>query len=127
MTAIETVNEFIRLIDAKDIEGAVALCADDVEYDNVPMGKNIGRAAVLEFLMPMVAGVDEVQFIVHRQTATGNVVMNERTDRFSKGGVSADIPVAGIFEVDDDGKITLWRDYFDMGSVAAIMELLGAG
>lgn len=127
MTAVETVNEFIRLIDAKDIEGAVALCADDVEYDNVPMGKNIGPAAVLEFLMPMVAGVDEVKFIVHRQAATGNVVMNERTDRFTKGGVSADIPVAGIFEVDDDGKITLWRDYFDMGSVAAIMELLGAG
>ena len=127
MTAVETVNEFIRLIDAKDIEGAVALCADDVEYDNVPMGKNIGPAAVLEFLMPMVAGVDEVEFIVHRQTATGNVVMNERTDRFTKGGVSADIPVAGIFEVNDDGKITLWRDYFDMGSVAAIMELLGAG
>lgn len=127
MTAVETVNEFIRLIDAKDIEGAVALCADDVEYDNVPMGKNIGPAAVLEFLMPMVAGVDAVEFIVHRQTATGNVVMNERTDRFTKGGVSADIPVAGIFEVNDDGKITLWRDYFDMGSVAAIMELLGAG
>ena len=127
MTAVETVNEFIRLIDAKDIEGAVALCADDVEYDNVPMGKNMGPAAVLEFLMPMVAGVDEVTFIVHRQTATGNVVMNERTDRFTKGGVSADIPVAGVFEVNDDGKITLWRDYFDMGSVAAIMELLGAG
>ena len=127
MTAVETVNEFIRLIDAKDIEGAVALCADDVEYDNVPMGKNMGRAAVLEFLMPMTGGVDEVKFIVHRQTATGNVVMNERTDRFTKGGVSADIPVAGIFEVNDDGEITLWRDYFDMGSVAAIMELLGAG
>lgn len=127
MTAVETVNEFIRLIDAKDIEGAVALCAEDVEYDNVPMGKNMGRAAVLEFLMPMTGGVDEVKFIVHRQTATGNVVMNERTDRFTKGGVSADIPVAGIFEVNDDGEITLWRDYFDMGSVAAIMELLGAG
>ena len=127
MTAVETVHEFIRLIDAKDIEGAVALCAEDVEYDNVPMGKNMGRAAVLEFLMPMTGGVDEVKFIVHRQTATGNVVMNERTDRFTKGGVSADIPVAGIFEVNDDGEITLWRDYFDMGSVAAIMELLGAG
>lgn len=127
MNAVETVNEFIRLIDAKDIEGAVALCADDVEYDNVPMGKNLGRAAVLEFLMPMVAGVDEVQFIVHRQAATGNVVINERTDRFTKGGVSADIAVAGVFEVDDEGRIVLWRDYFDMGSVAAVMELLGAG
>ena len=127
MTAVETVNEFIRLIDAKDIEGAVALCADDVEYDNVPMGKNIGPAAVLEFLMPMVAGVDEVEFIVHRQTATGNVVMNERTDRFLLPDDRwAEAQVMGVFEI-ENGKIKAWRDYFDMGSVAAIMELLGAG
>ena len=127
MTALETVNDFIAHVNAGDLDAALALCHPDIEYDNVPMGKNMGPAAVLEFLMPMVAGVDEVTFIVHRQTATGNVVMNERTDRFTKGGVSADIPVAGVFEVNDDGKITLWRDYFDMGSVAAIMELLGAG
>jgi limonene-1,2-epoxide hydrolase len=24
------------------------------------------------------------------------------------------LPVMGAFEVDDDGKITAWRDYFDM-------------
>ena len=127
MTPLETVNEFIRLINAMDIDGAVALCSDDVEYDNVPMGKNLGPAAVKEFLAPMVGGVDAVEFIVHRQAATGNVVMNERTDRFIKGDQAADIPVAGVFEVDDEGRISLWRDYFDMGSVAAIMELLGAG
>ena len=43
----------------------------------------------------------------------GDLVLNERTDRFGKGDQWADLPVAGVFEV-HDGKITLWRDYFDL-------------
>ena len=31
-----------------------------------------------------------------------------------KNGKQADIPVIGVFEVDSDGKIKLWRDYFDL-------------
>lgn len=126
MTPLETVNEFIRLINTNDIDGAVALCAEDVEYDNVPMGKNLGREATREFLSPMISGAGAVEFIVHREAVTGSIVMNERTDRFSKGDAQADIAVAGVFEVSDAGEITLWRDYFDMGSVTAVMELLSS-
>ena len=115
MTPLETVNEFIRLINAMDIDGAVALCSDDVEYDNVPMGKNLGPAAVKEFLAPMVGGVDAVEFIVHRQAATGNVVMNERTDILVMGDNRIELPVMGVFEFEGD-KISAWRDYFDMSA-----------
>jgi len=99
----ETVNEFIRRVVAGDLDSAVELVADDVEYDNVPMGKNIGPEAMKGFLSAM-TGFDEVQFVTHRQTATGNVVMNERTDRFRSGEKWIDLPVAGIFEVDAAGK-----------------------
>jgi limonene-1,2-epoxide hydrolase len=116
MTPEETVDEFIRRIVGKDIDGGCELLSPDVEYDNVPMGKNIGPDAVKAFLGPMVDGVDEVQFVVHRQTATGSVVMNERTDRFRMGEKWIDLPVAGVFELNDAGLITLWRDYFDMAT-----------
>jgi len=126
MTPEETVNEFIARVVAKDIDGACELVAADVEYDNVPMGKNHGPDAMRAFLEPMVGGLDEVQFVTHRQTATGNLVMNERTDRFRVGDKWMDLPVAGIFEVGDDGLIVLWRDYFDMETMntqlAAVMS-----
>lgn len=122
MSPLETVNEFIRLVCAADLDGAAALCTDDVEYDNVPIGKNIGHQAMKDFLAGMV-NLDQVEFIVHREAATGNVVMNERTDRFGKGDRVVDIAVTGVFEVNDDGKISLWRDYFDMADVAAVSEL----
>jgi limonene-1,2-epoxide hydrolase len=62
----------------------------------------------------MVDGLDEVQFVVHRQTVTGDTVMNERTDRFRVGEKWMDLPVMGVFVVGDDGLISLWRDYFDV-------------
>jgi len=116
MTPEDTVDEFIRRIVANDVESALQMVADDVEYDNVPLGKNIGPEAMRQFLGAMSGGVDEVQFIVHRQTAAGNVVMNERLDRFRVGDNWMDLPVAGVFEVDDEGRVTLWRDYFDLGT-----------
>jgi limonene-1,2-epoxide hydrolase len=118
------VNEFIRRIVANDLEAALELVTDDVEYDNVPIGKNIGPDAMRAFLGVMSGNVDEVQFVIHRQTVTGNIVMNERTDRFRVGDSWMDLKVAGVFEVNDEGKVTLWRDYFDMGEFNAEMQKL---
>ena len=116
MTPEETVDEFIKRIVAMDLDAATELVSDDVEYDNVPMGKNIGPEAMRAFLGGMVGGVDEVEFVVHRQVAAGSTVMNERVDRFRMGEKWIDLPVMGTFEVDDEGRITLWRDYFDMAT-----------
>ena len=128
MTPEETVDEFIRRVVSLDIEGAAELVAEDLEYDNVPMGKVHGPEAMKEFLAAMVNGIDEVQFVTHRQVAAGRLVLNERTDRFRMGERWIDLPVAGVFEVADDGRIVLWRDYFDNATfVDQLNEILAAG
>ena len=50
MTPEETVDEFLRLVVGMDLDGACALVSSDVEYDNVPMGKNIGPEGIKAFL-----------------------------------------------------------------------------
>jgi limonene-1,2-epoxide hydrolase len=40
--------------------------------------------------------------------------MNERTDRLKMNGSWVELPVMGVYEF-RDGKISAWRDYFDMG------------
>ncbi|HEY5110454.1 MAG TPA: limonene-1,2-epoxide hydrolase family protein [Acidimicrobiales bacterium] len=114
MTPEETVDEFIRRVLAHDLDGACELASEDIEYDNVPIGKNIGHQAMKDILTVM-AGIGDVTFEIHRQVSAGRTVMNERTDRFEVGERRIDLPVAGVFELDDDGKICLWRDYFDYG------------
>ena len=40
MTNEETVDRFIELVCAMDLDAACELVSDDCEYDNVPLGKH---------------------------------------------------------------------------------------
>lgn len=124
MTPLETVNEFMARFCTMDLDHACELVTDDVEYDNVPIGKNLGPEGIKSFAGNMTASFESIEFIVHREAATGSVVLNERTDRFVTGDQTFDLLVAGVFEVTDDGKISLWRDYFDMGPVNEMFAAL---
>lgn len=121
----EIVNEFMARVVRMDLDAACELVSDDVEYDNVPMGKVVGPDGIKSVLGQMVGMLDEVDWVIHRQVAAGSLVLNERTDRFGKDGKWIELPVAGVFEV-IDGRITLWRDYFDMTTFTnQLTELAG--
>jgi limonene-1,2-epoxide hydrolase len=63
----------------------------------------------------MFARCHEISWPIHREASVGNVVFNERTDKFRMDHGWVELPVNGVWEV-VDGKITLWRDYFDLQS-----------
>jgi limonene-1,2-epoxide hydrolase len=111
--SLALVNQFIRLIEAKDLAAAVALVTDDCEYDNVPMRKVYGPEAIKTGLEGFLAPATRVEWKIHREAEMGNVVFNERTDEFDFPAGNLSIPVTGVFEI-RDGKIALWRDYFDL-------------
>jgi limonene-1,2-epoxide hydrolase len=112
-TALEIVNAMIQALEQRDVETALSYMTDDVEYDNVPMRKVFGHDGVRESLAPFVASCSEIEWVIHHEAATGDVVMNERTDRFHFPHKWAEVKVAGLFVL-RDGKIALWRDYFDL-------------
>ena len=117
MTPDQLVRHFIHLIETKDLEGALLLLDEKCEYDNVPMRKVFGPEGVREGLAPFLASCSEIDWVIHHQTSSGDatsgVVMNERTDRFKMGDRWVEVPLMGIFTI-ANGKITLWRDYFDI-------------
>jgi limonene-1,2-epoxide hydrolase len=113
MTALATVRAFVRAIEAKDLDAALDLLADDVEYDNVPMETVRGRDGVRGKLAPFLERSSEVEWIIRREAADGDVVFNERLDRFRIAGRWVEIAVAGVWQV-RNGSIVLWRDYFDL-------------
>ncbi|MFT7649238.1 MAG: limonene-1,2-epoxide hydrolase [Candidatus Poriferisodalaceae bacterium] len=112
--AEQVVDAFVTAIGNKDEAATMALVSDDVFYDNVPVGSMTGKGPMAEFLAPMFKSKGPVEFEILRQTAAGNIVMNERIDKFQAKGREIAMPVAGVFEV-NDGLITFWRDYFDNG------------
>ena len=122
-TPDQTVTAFIEALERLDLEAGLELLSENVVYDNVPIGAVEGRDAVRSTLGGFM-GATEVDWPVARQTATGNVVMNERLDRFKLESGWLEIPVVGVFEIDDDGLISLWRDYFDLGTFKKAMAAL---
>ena len=120
-TPDELVTEFCALWAAPDAEKLAEFFAEDAVYFNIPMAPIHGRAAIKEFLVGFTAGYDGIDFEVHRQLASGDLVMNERTDTLRrKDGVEAKLPVMGVFEIADD-RIVAWRDYFDLATFTKAM------
>lgn len=111
--SLSLVNEFIHLIEAKNLDAAVALVTDDCEYDNVPMRKVFGPEAIKGGLASFLAPATRVEWKILREAESGGIVFNERIDEFDFPTGNIAIPVTGVFEV-RDGKIVLWRDYFDL-------------
>lgn len=110
------VRSFTALLAAKNIDAAIDMISDDCEYDNVPIGKAFGPQGLRDTLTGFFAMCDSLDWEIVRQSATGDmssaVVLNERIDRFVIKGTTYELLVAGVYEI-RDGRITLWRDYFD--------------
>ena len=121
-SADTVVTEFCALFSNPDIDRIIDWFTEDAVYHNIPMPPAVGHDAIRELILGFMGAFDGIDFIVHRQLAQGDVVMNERTDvmRRKDGGEIA-LPVMGVFEV-RDGKIAVWRDYFDMATVTAAFD-----
>ena len=116
MTPIETVETFIRHWNSGNMDAMYAMCADNVIWHNIPMEPIKGLAAMRAAVDGFMGPVEQCAWEIHSIAANGNTVLTERTDAFHlKDGRRAALPVMGTFEIDGEGEIAAWRDYFDMG------------
>jgi len=99
------------------IDDIMSYFAEDAVWDNVPMTPANGKAAIREMTSGFLKDTATFGVKVLKSAHEGNVVFNSRIDSITmKNGKKADIPVAGMFELDDAGKIKVWRDYFDLAT-----------
>jgi limonene-1,2-epoxide hydrolase len=110
-TQARTVETFLKAMQSQDFDTIDALVADDIVYQNVGLPTIRGGRRVKKLLRSM-EGRMGFEVKLHRNVAEGDTVLNERTDAIVLGPLRLQFWVCGVFEV-HDGKITLWRDYFD--------------
>lgn len=109
----ELIRDFCLAWSRRDIDELVGYFTADAVYHNIPMDPVKGTDAIRNVLNLFVPGSSEIAWTIHNIASNGSLVFTERTDRFVVGDKSIDLPVAGVFEI-DDGKIAAWRDYFDL-------------
>jgi limonene-1,2-epoxide hydrolase/quercetin dioxygenase-like cupin family protein len=90
----EVIRAFVAAIERQDIEGPDGI-----------------RGALSRLL----GAAEQIEWVTRRQVSAGDAVMNERLDRFQLGDQWVEVPVAGLFVL-RDGRIALWRDYFDLAT-----------
>ena len=121
-----TVEMLLSCLQAQDFDGVAATLDDDLVYQNVGFPTIRGRARAMTLFRGMEGRVGfEVK--THRIAVNGSSVLTERTDALVIGRVRLQFWVCGVFEV-SDGRISLWRDYFDMWDMtkALVRGVLGA-
>lgn len=114
MSASDVVNEFISAWNDMDWDKVTAMVTEDCIYHNIPMEPVRGPEGV-RAVIDMLEGLTSVNWQTLNIAENGNVVLTERIDDFVMGGRQLSLPVMGTFEV-RDGKISAWRDYFDLTS-----------
>ena len=119
MSALQTVKDFLALFHTRQLDVAAvrSLLANDARYQPIVP------------IVPMRQGADAICFELQRQyqlydecacdilsiAVAGSTVFTERVDacRQLADGRQTTTHVVGVFDVDENGKITWWREYWD--------------
>ncbi len=109
------VSDFCNAWSRRNLEELMSFFSEDAVYHNIPMAPAKGKDAIRNVINMFLPLASAVEFKVLKTAASAEVVMNERVDIFQMGNKRVELPVAGVFEV-RSGKITAWRDYFDLAT-----------
>ena len=121
----DLVLSFVAAWSVGDVDALMDYFAPDAIYHNIPVEPVKGAAEIRKTIEGFGNMSQETEWVVHQIAETeGGVVLTERTDRFKIGGKWVEIPVMGSFEL-HDGKITAWRDYFDMNQFTSQLPTAG--
>ena len=119
---IDVVRRFCDAWSRNDLDEIIAFFSDDAVYHNIPLEPVAGPEQIRATIEGFSGGVEKIEFIVDAIAADGGTVLTERRDVFTFPNGEISLPVMGTFEV-MDGKISAWRDYFDLNQLMSQMPV----
>ena len=111
----QIIRAFIGDWSRLDANRLVDYFAEDGTYQNMPMQPVSGHDNLQKFISGFIGGWSKTDWEIINLVSQDNIVMVERVDRTVVNGKQVDLPCVGVFEM-EDGKIVLWRDYFDLAT-----------
>lgn len=110
-----TVRDFIAAWSRVDVDEIVGFFAPDGVYHNMPSSPVQGQANLKAFIAGFTRGWTATDWEIVSLVGRGDVVVAERVDRTRVGERAVELPCCGVFQM-EDGKIKVWRDYFDLAT-----------
>ncbi|MBI1448297.1 limonene-1,2-epoxide hydrolase family protein [Acinetobacter sp. AC1-2] len=113
----EIVERFLNALVEQDHVTISELLHPEILYTNVSLPTFKGGKRVAGLIKLALSRTRQLKIKNHQVVAKGNVVLTERTDILNIGPFHVGFWVCGTFKV-ENGKIILWRDYFDWLNVS---------
>lgn len=120
----DLIDRFVAAWKRLNVNEIMGFFSEDAVYTNIPIDPpNEGKEAIRKTIEGFVGMATAIEFVVHHtaENPAAGLVMNERTDRFRVGDRWVEARVMGVFEI-RDGKISAWRDYFDLAEFTSQMS-----
>ena len=121
MDNIEIVRNFVAAWSRLDADELAEYFADNGSYHNMPAQPVVGKQNVKLFIEHFIASWTETDWEILNITEESGIVYCERLDKTRSTNGDVDLPCFGVFEM-EEGKIQIWRDYFDLGTYAKAMS-----
>lgn len=109
------IRDFINTWPSMDAGAITSFFAADGIYHNMMLEPVQGPKNIEPFIKGFLGIWEKVNWDLLNIATSGNIVFTERVDHFHASSKSVSLPCSGVFEM-KDGKIAVWRDYFDMGT-----------
>lgn len=118
------IREFIASWSRLDADELASYFTEDGTYHNIPSSAVQGRDNIQQFITGFIRPWESTDWEIVSLLAKGDIVMVERLDKTVVAGSAVNLPCFGYFEL-EDGKIKIWRDYFDLSTYStALTEAL---
>ena len=118
---LSIVKDFIAAWSNLDADKLVEYFCEDGCYHNMPLEPVTGRENVLDFIKGFLTTWTDTEWEIKHIVCVDNVVIAERVDKTKTTNGDVDLPCVGVFEM-KEGKIQIWRDYFDMATYTNAMD-----
>jgi len=112
---VQTIKDFIAAWSNLDSDELVGYFSEDGIYYNMPTQPVQGKEQLKQYIRSFISNWTKTNWDTLNIIGEGDVVIAERLDRTEVGDIKVDLPCCGVFEM-EEGKIKVWRDYFDMGT-----------
>jgi limonene-1,2-epoxide hydrolase len=99
------VREFLAAWSDGDARKLADYFTEDAVFQMMPREAITGREPIHEDFKAQLAWVADCDFEITKIASAGDTVFTERVDRMKIANGNVELPVAGVFEVNDEGKL----------------------
>lgn len=108
--------------DARDWDAIIDSFAEDGTMHSMMKEPVTGRAAMVKLFDGFKDSVEALTLEIEHIGVIDDAVVAVRTDRMTVNGKQGALPAVGVIYYDDNGKIRLWREYFDRATMLREMS-----